>query len=220
MLNELVNAVASLGHWGYVVVFLVVMLECQVLLGLFMPGESLVMVSGFFAGQGAFNPVVLIVVVAGAAIVGDSIGYELGRYLGRSWLASRRSRRKRSGSWAGRLARVERMFVRHGGKAVFASHFLHVMRALMPFVAGASRMRYLRFLAFNSAGCAVWATLFVLLGYFLGANWTVAAHWVGRAGAVVMLAVLAVLAVGWFWRARRARESRWRDGGPTSCSRP
>ena len=202
MLNELVNAVASLGHWGYLVVFLVVMLECQALLGFVMPGESLVMVSGFFAGQGALNPVILIVVVACAAILGDSIGYEFGRYLGRAWLASHGSRSKSRGE---RLARVEGLFAGHGGKAVFASHFLHVMRALMPFVAGASRMRYIRFLTFNAMGCVAWAILFVLLGYFLGANWQVAARWAGRVGEGVVLMLLAALAVGWLWRTMRTR---------------
>lgn len=86
MLEYLLKLVSSFGHWGYLVIFLVVVLECQALLGLFMPGESLVMVGGFLADQGVFEPVLLIIVISSAAIIGDCIGYELGRHLGREWL--------------------------------------------------------------------------------------------------------------------------------------
>ena len=83
MVDQLVNFVGHLGHWGYLVIFLVVALECQAILGLVMPGESLVLVGGFFAEQGVFDLAGLILVISLAAILGDSIGYELGRYLGR-----------------------------------------------------------------------------------------------------------------------------------------
>jgi undecaprenyl-diphosphatase len=86
MLDYIVHFVERVGHWGYFVIFLVVMVECQALLGLFMPGESLVLVSGFLAPQEVFDLDVLILVIFAAAVVGDSIGYELGRQLGRSWL--------------------------------------------------------------------------------------------------------------------------------------
>lgn len=70
MLDHLIGSVSHLGHWGYLVIFLVVALECQALLGLFMPGESLVLLGGFFSEQGLFDPGLLIGVVAGAAILG------------------------------------------------------------------------------------------------------------------------------------------------------
>jgi len=89
MLDYLISFVGRLGHWGYLVIFLIVALECQPLLGLVMPGESLVLVGGFFAGQGLLDPGVLIFVISIAAILGDSISYELGRYLGRGWLLKR-----------------------------------------------------------------------------------------------------------------------------------
>jgi undecaprenyl-diphosphatase len=86
MLDHSIGLASHLGHCGYLIVFLVVMLECQPLLGLFMPGESLVLVSGALAAGGIFDLDALIVTVAAAAIVGDSIGYELGRHLGQDWL--------------------------------------------------------------------------------------------------------------------------------------
>jgi undecaprenyl-diphosphatase len=86
MLDHLVTFAGNLGGWGYFVIFILVALECQVLLGLVMPGESLVLLSGFLAGQGLLKLGILIFVVSLAAVIGDSIGYELGRRLGRGWL--------------------------------------------------------------------------------------------------------------------------------------
>ncbi|MBE0617216.1 MAG: DedA family protein [Proteobacteria bacterium] len=197
MLDHLIILAGNLGHWGYLVIFIVVALECQALLGLVMPGESLVLVSGFFAERGLLDPGVLIGVVSLAAVLGDSIGYQLGRHLGRGWLLNHGGR---FGLRQEHLDRVDGFFVRHGGKAIFSSHFLHLARALMPFVAGARRMSYLKFLPFNSAGCVVWATVFVLLGYFAGESWRVAAQWVGGAGEMVGGAVLLTIAAGWLWR--------------------
>ncbi len=197
MLDRLVNFVDLIGPWGYLVVFAVVMLECQPLLGLFLPGESLVLVGGFLAGQGLFDPATLVVVIALAAIVGDTIGYRLGRALGLEWLARHGGRfRVRQET----LNRVSLFMARHGGKAVFVGHFTHLMRALMPFFAGASRLRYRRFLAYNAAGCVAWACTFVAIGYLAGQSWRVAAKWAGRAGEIVGGACLLAVGFYWLWR--------------------
>lgn len=197
MLNHLIDFVGHLGHWGYLVIFIVVALECQALLGLFMPGESLVLVGGFFAEQRLLDLRVLIFVISSAAILGDSIGYELGRHLGRGWLLIHG---RRFGLRQEHLDRVDGFFVRHGGKAVFGSHFLHLLRALMPFVAGARRLRYVKFLLFNAVGCIVWATVFASLGYLTGETWRVAAKWIGAASEIVGGALLLAIALGWLWR--------------------
>lgn len=210
MLDYLTGLVSRLGHWGYLIVFLVVMLECQAFLGLFMPGESLVIVSGFLARQHLFDLDTLIVTVSVAAIVGDSIGYEFGRHLGRSWLLRYGAR---FGLGQRRVEHIERFFARHGGKGVFAAHFMHMGRALMPFLAGSSRMHYVRFLCYNAAGCILWASVFVLLGYFLGDSWHLAERWIGRASAIVgmVLALVIVLAWLWGWIVRHETEilERW-----------
>ena len=197
MLDYLMNFVSHLGHWGYFVIFLVVALECQAFLGLFMPGESLVLVGGFFAEQRVFDLDVLIIVISSAAILGDSIGYELGRRLGRGWLVKHGGR---FGLRTEHLARVDNFFLRHGGKAVFGSHFLHLLRSLMPFVAGDRRMPYLRFLIFNAMGCIVWATVFVWVGYLAGESWRVAEKWVSVAGKIVGGTLLAAIVLVWLWR--------------------
>ena len=197
MLDNLINFVNLTGHWGYLVIFLIVMLECQALLGLFMPGESLVLAGGFLAEQGLLDPGVLIFVISAAAILGDSIGYQLGRHLGRGWLIQHG---RSFGFRQEHLDWVEKFLEHHGGKAVFASHFLHLMRAMMPFSAGVSRMRYGQFLIFNAAGCVVWAATFITLGYFVGSGWQVVAKWVGRASEITGSAFLLIIALSWLWR--------------------
>jgi membrane protein DedA with SNARE-associated domain len=196
MIEYFVDLALRAGHWGYLIVFVIVLLECQALVGLFMPGESLVVMSGFLAGRGVFHLDVLIATIAVAAIIGDSIGFELGRNLGRGWLLH-------YGKWFGvresTLKKTESYFERHGGKSVFFSHFLHLLRAFMPFIAGAGRMRYWQFLVPNAIGCLLWATVFTLLGYFFGENWDLLEKWIGRAGAVLGGVLLVIVAFGWSW---------------------
>jgi membrane protein DedA with SNARE-associated domain/membrane-associated phospholipid phosphatase len=209
MVDYAVDLARQLGPWAYLIVYLVVMLECQPLLGLFMPGETLVVTSGFLARGGVFDLKLLIVVIAVAAIVGDTIGFELGRRLGRGWL-------QHYGPWFGvresHLRKVDGYFVRHGGKSVFFSHFLHLLRALMPFMAGAGGMPYLRFALYNTVGCILWATIFAVLGYFFGHSWELIHRWAGRAGAVLGAFVLFLVALGlvWGWIVRNEMELRGR----------
>lgn len=197
MLDYLINIVGGLGHWGYLVIFLVLALECQPLLGFIVPGESLVLLSGFLAGEGLLDPGVVIFVISVAAILGDSVGYELGLHLGREWLLKQG---KRFGLRQEHLDRADGFFVRHGAQAVFGGHFMHLLRALMPFVAGARHMRYRRFFLFNAAGCILWASVFVCLGYAAGESWRVAAKWIGRGSEIAGGALLLAITLSWLWR--------------------
>ncbi|TRZ89096.1 phosphatase PAP2 family protein [bacterium] len=217
MLDYVMNVVTLAGHWGYLVIFLIVILECQALLGLFMPGESLVLAGGFFAQQGLFDPGILVFVISAAAILGDSIGYEFGRHLGRGWLIQHG---RRFGFRQEHLDRVDRFLEQHGGKAVFASHFMHLMRAMMPFIAGASRMRYWRFLLFNAGGCIVWTTAFIALGYFVGTSWQAAAKWVGRTSEIIGGALLLIIALALLWRWLVRHEADVKRYGRTVAEHP
>lgn len=204
MLDQLIDLVWRLGPWGYVVVFLGAALESAAFLGLLVPGESLVIVSGVLAAAGLFELPTLIAAVSAGAVIGDSIGYELGRRLGRPWLLRRGAR---LGFRRERIAAVDEFFTRHGGKAVLIGRFIGFLRALAPFVAGSSRMPYQRFLAYNVAGGVLWTVACVLLGYFVGAAWPIVEKWVGRAGLVLGLAVVAAAA---WWLRRRHRRRRAR----------
>ncbi|MEO5659054.1 MAG: DedA family protein, partial [Polaromonas sp.] len=182
MLQYLTHLVERAGQWGYVVIFLGAMLESAAFLGLLIPGESLVLLAGFLAAQGLLDLDVLMVVVAVGAALGDSMGYELGRRMGRTKLVHYGSR---FGLTDARVAKADAFFARHGSKAVFFGRFVGFARALVPFLAGSSRMAYRQFLPYNVLGAALWASAVTLLGYFLGASWQSAERWLGRASAVL-----------------------------------
>jgi membrane protein DedA with SNARE-associated domain len=139
-----------------------------------------------------------------AAIAGDSVGYEVGRHVGPRLIESRALRRHR-----GRIDDAEDFLRRRGGWAVFLGRFVAFFRAVMPALAGSSRMRYPAFLGFNALGGAVWGIGFVLLGFLAGASYEAVAKAAGRdvAAAVVVLAVIALI----IWRVRKGRRERRPD---------
>jgi membrane protein DedA with SNARE-associated domain len=201
VLQYLLDLVARLGHWSYLVIFVGAALECAAFLGLVVPGESLVLASGFFAHLGILRLDAVFAAAALGAIVGDNIGFWLGSRFGREWLVRHG---RRFGITEARVARAEAFFARHGPKAVFVGRFVGFARALVPFVAGASRMPYRRFIAFDALGAALWTVTFVLLGFVLGASWRLAEQWIGRATTLLAVAAALVAAVVWL-RRRHAR---------------
>lgn len=203
VLQYLLDLVARLGPWSYVIIFAAAALECAAFAGLIVPGESLVLASGFFAHRGLLNVEAVMVATALGAISGDNIGYYLGRRLGRDWLLKHGSR---FGLRQRRLSQVESFFKRHGPKAVFVGRFIGFARALVPFVAGASRMRYRQFFMYDALGAVIWTVAFVTLGYVVGASWQVAERWIGRTSLVLAAAAVLVAAVA--WRRGRGRTPR------------
>jgi undecaprenyl-diphosphatase len=135
------------------------------------------------------------------AIVGDNIGYLLGARLGRDWLLRKGSR---FGIKKRRLTQSETFFQRQGPKAVFFGRFIGFARALVPFVAGASRMPYRKFVLYDALGAILWTVAFVTLGYVLGASWRVAEKWISRTSLILGTMVLLAVLVIWL-RRRRAR---------------
>jgi len=200
ILQYLLDLVTRLGDWSYLIIFGAAMLECAAFAGLLVPGESLVLASGFFAHQGILELDAVIAAVALGAVAGDNIGYLLGARLGRDWLLKKGSR---FGLRKKRLAQVDAFFQRQGPRAVFIGRFIGFARALVPFVAGASRMSYRRFVVADALGAGLWTVAFVALGYVLGASWQVAEKWISRSG-LVLGAVLLLGAV-WLWLRRRRR---------------
>ncbi len=217
MLNYLIELVTRAGHWGYLVIFLGAALESAAFLGLIVPGESLILVAGFLAAQGVFDLEALIMIVAIGAALGDSVGYELGRYLGRPALLHYGAR---FGLTEERVANADIFFARHGGKAVFLGRFVGFARALVPFLAGSSKMPYRRFLPYNVVGAFLWAVGVTLLGYFLGASWQVAAGWIGRASAILGGILAFALGLVWLWRWAMRHESGLRSLWSRFLSRP
>ena len=200
VLQYLLDLVARLGNWSYVIIFVAAALECAAFLGLVVPGESLVLASGFFAHQGILRLGAVMVATALGATMGDNIGYYLGRKLGREWLLRHGSR---FGITRRRLQQADAFFQRQGPKAVFFGRFIGFARALVPFVAGTSRMRYRQFMIYNAFGAVLWTIGFVTLGYGLGASWQVAEKWLGRTSLLLGAVVAGAAFVAWRRRARK-----------------
>ena len=212
LLHWLSDLVARAGHWSYAVIFVAAALESAAFPGLLVPGEALVLLAGFLSAQGVLDLDVLLVVVALGAALGDSIGYELGHRLGKPW-AQRHGRR--FGLSEKRLERAQAFWDRHGAKAVFFGRFIGFARALVPFLAGSTGMRYRVFLLYNALGAALWATAFLLLGRVVGSSWQIAERWTGQASAIVGVGLLLAFLFAWLgrWAVRHEADlkERWRQ---------
>jgi len=202
VLQYLLDLVTRLCSWSYLIIFAAAALECAAFAGLLVPGESLVLASGFFAHLGILDLALVMLAAGLGAVAGDNTGYFLGSRLGRDWLLRRGSRfglRKRG------LARVEQFFQRQGPKAVFFGRFVGFARALVPFVAGASDMSYRKFVLYDAVGAVLWTVGFVTLGFVVGASWQAAEQWISRSGLILAGIVLVAVAVVWVRRRRRQR---------------
>jgi membrane protein DedA with SNARE-associated domain len=204
MLQYLLDLVARVGQWSYILIFLVSVLECSAFLGLLIPGESLLLACGFLAHSGVLNLDAVIVVSILGAIIGDNVGYAMGNRLGREWLLGAGSR---FGLTEKRLHSTEAFFERHGGKAVFLGRFVGYARALVPFVAGTAHMPRRTFFAYNATGALLWGVAVAMLGYSLGASWRLAEKWLGGASAIIAVAVIVTALVVWVLRQRVRRQS-------------
>ncbi len=139
--------------------------ETAVGLDLIVPGETGMALAGLVAQRNGSNLVVMVAVGIVGAILGDTVGYVLGRRWGRSWLLDHERVRRRLGP---KLERSEEFFDRHGGRAVFLGRWVGGLRAVMAFTAGMSEMRFGRFLAWNTAASIAWVTTLIVLGYTVG----------------------------------------------------
>jgi membrane protein DedA with SNARE-associated domain len=151
-----------IAHYGYFAVFLLVALESA---GVPMPGETALVSAAVFAGQGSLSLAGVIACAAAAAILGDNLGYWIGREFGFP-LIYRYGHLVRFDE--GRLKVAQYLFLRHGGKIVFFGRFVAILRAFAAFLAGVNRLPWPRFLVFNALGGIVWAILFGLGGWSLG----------------------------------------------------
>ena len=158
---------ASLGSWTYLIVGLLAFLETGAFVGLVAPGETVVVLAGAVAGQGATSVVLTIGVVWLSAYLGDTCSYLLGDRLGRDWVVKHGPRLRITPE---RFKQVEDYFARHGGKTILVGRFIGLVRALAPFVAGSSRMPYRQLAPYSILGTGLWATLFTLLGYYASKN--------------------------------------------------
>jgi membrane protein DedA with SNARE-associated domain len=183
-------------RYGYFVVFFGVLLENA---GVPVPGETILLAGAALARFGHLSlPWVIVTAICGA-VLGDNIGFYIGRRGGRVLL----ERRGRAfGLTEARLAQFDAFFVRHGAAAVFIARFVTGLRVVGAVLAGASTLAWGRFLVFNMAGAVAWASTFGAVGYALGYSWETIERWIGHLG-LALLIVLAVAGVIVFARSRR-----------------
>ena len=185
------------GVWTYAILFVIVFCETGLVVTPFLPGDSLLFAAGAIASLGSLNVWLLAV----AAIVGDTVNYHLGFYLGpkvlraeQNWLFNRRH-----------LDRTHAFFERYGGKTIILARFVPIVRTFAPFVAGVGAMRYRRFLAYNVIGGIVWVAGFVAAGYLFGNL-----PFVKRNFSLVILAIIFVSVLPMLWEGWNSRRSSHR----------
>lgn len=207
-LRQLVHTlydVEGLIHWGgTLLVCVIVFIETGFFVGFFLPGDSLLVAAGVFAAAGSLHLGWLLGLVTGCAIVGDQIGYWVGRFAGQALYRREDSLFFRRSH----LQHAHDFYEKYGGKTVILARFVPIVRTFCPPVAGAAGMPYRRYLIYDIFGGLLWVNSMVLGGYFLGRsvpNVNQNIHWV--IAVVVFLSILPGIIGAWrAWRARRLAE--------------
>ncbi len=156
--------IVHFGSWSYVVLFLIIFAETGLVVTPFLPGDSLLFVVGTFTARGSFDLLGMFILLTGAAIIGDTLNYAVGKYFGHRII-------QRGGGRFFKKEHVDethRFFEKHGGKTIILARFVPIIRTFAPFVAGIGEMNYLKFITYNITGALLWVSIFLFSGYFFG----------------------------------------------------
>ena len=157
-LNELIR-------WGgYFILGAIIFSETGLFVGFFLPGDSLLVTAGLFAARGDLNIFILLLLLITSAIVGDAVGFEIGRVSGQSILRKKKSRFFKPEH----IAKTEAFYAKYGGKTILIARFMPIVRTFAPLVAGIAGMTYRDFALFNIAGGILWISSMLGIGFFLG----------------------------------------------------
>jgi membrane-associated protein len=180
--THLSQVIAQYGEWTYFILFLIIFCETGLVVTPFLPGDSLLFAAGTFAALGALDVRLLVPLLIVAAVVGDTVNYWVGAYIGpRAFEGNHRFLRKEH------LDRTRAFYERHGGKTIILARFVPIVRTFAPFVAGVGTMSYPRFITYNVVGAVLWVGLLVLAGFFFGNIPVVRENFT-----VVILAIIAI----------------------------
>jgi membrane-associated protein len=196
--QHLSQVISQYGSWTHLILFLVVFCETGLVITPFLPGDSLLFAAGTFAALGALDVWLIVLLLILAAILGDTVNYWIGAYIGpRAFLGDIRWLRQEY------LLRTHTFYEKHGGKTIILARFIPIIRTFAPFVAGVGAMSYPRFILYNVIGAVLWVLLFVLGGYFFGNIPRVRENFTLVILAIIVISVLPVAV-----EALRARRSR------------
>ncbi len=197
---DIPNLTMFVDHWGmlvYVVMFIIIFIETGLVVMPFLPGDSLLFATGAVAGlTGNLNVVFLFFLLAAAAVIGDTVNYWIGHYIGPKAFSGKVRFLKKE-----YLDRTHAFYEKHGGKTILLARFVPIVRTFAPFVAGVGGMHYGNFIRYNFIGGLLWTSLFLFSGFFLGQF-----DWVERNLHFVLIAIIlisVVPAVYEAWKAKR-----------------
>ena len=195
--KHLGEIIAAYGTWTYVILFVIIFCETGLVVTPILPGDSLLFAVGIFAAKGFPDVTASIVLLSVAAILGDTVNYACGAFIGPKVF------KEQGGRFLKReyLDRTQRFYERHGGKTIVLARFMPIVRTFAPFVAGIGRMSYPRFLAYNIFGGILWVMIFVIAGYAFGNIPIVRDHFSLIALAIVIVSVLPIVVDRWRARA-------------------
>ncbi len=157
------DIITNYGVWTYGILFFVIFMETGFVVTPFLPGDSLLFAAGTFAALGALNPVYLFLLLVVAAIIGDTVNYSIGAYVGPKAFSGDLKFLKKE-----HLDKTQAFYEKHGGKTIILARFIPIIRTFAPFVAGIGTMKYSKFITYNVVGGIAWVAIFISLGYFFG----------------------------------------------------
>lgn len=205
--KHLENVLHDYGTWTYVILVAIVFCETGLVVTPFLPGDSLLFAAGTLSAFGPLNVHLLFILLWIAAVVGDSVNYAIGSYVGprafsgKFWLLN-----------TNHLERTRQFYEKHGGKTIIIARFVPIVRTFAPFVAGVGGMNYSRFFTYNVVGGLVWVAGFLYLGYFFG-NWPIVKENFGLA--VIGIIFVSILPIAYEMVMARRRPAVVEEPAPT-----
>jgi membrane-associated protein len=161
--SNLAILIQQFGLWTYIILFIIIFCETGLVIAPFFPGDSLIFAAGALSAMGALDPLILFIVLSAAAIIGDTINYWIGHFIGPKVFKQKSRFFKKE-----HLERAQTFYKKHGGKTIFLARFIPIIRTFAPFVAGIGIMNYRRFIFYNIIGGISWVAFFLLLGFWFG----------------------------------------------------
>ena len=195
--------IESYGLMTYAILFCIIFAETGLVVMPFLPGDSLLFVAGAFAATGALDLKLLLITLSVAAMLGDTVNYTIGKFIGQKIYETENSRFIKKEH----LLKTHRFYDRYGAITIIIARFIPIIRTFAPFVAGVGEMRYLKFMSYNISGGLLWIFLFVAGGYFFGNLPVVKNNFTLVIFAVILISVMPVI-IGYFKQKTEVEETK------------